>query len=408
MYRMFNNYGLNINGSPENNTITRFDMNDSHIDLNDPINDDPQIAAVVEKIKKGIDNSVSKNALPQNNNISKSSGNTVVYKSLPNVNLSQNDTHQGSAKVLVNTENVNKANEAEIVVKEPEPDNKIVEEVVENEVNVVTDGNKIEENKSETEEQKNKDGAEEPTEVPTVVPTEVPTVVPTEVPTVVPTVVPNEVPTVVPTEAPIAVQTEAPIAVQTEAPIAVPTEVQSEAPTAVPTEVPTVVPTEVPTEVPTKVPTEVPTEVPTKVPTTDVSTTTKGDKSPQSYAAMLKENRANLKSKTNNTNTLSEPIKNEIETLRRNKNLEKTEGGKRGKTHKRKQGAKSMKSIKNPKKHTIKKHVKTTSTLKRKQGGYNSKSFMSMKSKPEPLRRRKTIKKMKKQPKKKTRSSLFW
>ena len=123
---------------------------------------------------------------------------------------------------------------------------------------------------------------------------------------------------------------------------------------------------------------------------------------------MLKEKRANLKSKTNNTNTLSEPVKKELDTLRKNDNLKTTEGGKRGKTHKRKQGAKSMKSIKNPKKHTIKKHIKITSTQKRKQGGYNSKSLLSLKSKPEPLRRRKTIKKMKKQPKKKTRSSLFW
>jgi hypothetical protein len=125
---------------------------------------------------------------------------------------------------------------------------------------------------------------------------------------------------------------------------------------------------------------------------------------------VLKETRANLKNSSNSesTDTLSEPIKKEISTLRANDNLTPTVGGKRGKTHKRKQGVKSTRSIKNPKKHTIKKHVKKTSTLKRKIGGYNSKSFESFKSKPEPLRRRKTIKKMKKQPKKKTRSNLFW
>jgi len=89
-----------------------------------------------------------------------------------------------------------------------------------------------------------------------------------------------------------------------------------------------------------------------------------------------------------------------------------------GKTQK--QGVRSIK-----RKHTIKKHTSKSTTLKhknggkrllvsnkqslkRKHGGYNSKSLLSFKSKPEPLRKRKTIKKMKKQPKKKTRSSLFW
>jgi hypothetical protein len=438
MYRMFNNYGLNINGSPGNNTITRFDMNDSHIELNDPINDDPQIAAVVEKIKNGLgkSNSIS----PVNNadpsvtvkNSAVSAKDVAIVSEMfkttmgseyagneGNVNQILGAMPNGSIKKLINSmrsgsnvkdtlkgifdsmsnnvpediknmfteEKMDKINEAWF--------NKTTNEVEEKPVDPVIDAivNKIEENKSGTElklhdneqgavlEEENKSGA--------------------EVPTAVPIVGSNGESNGESNGKPTTVAEEAATTVAEEAATTVAEEQQKQATTVAAVDQ---------------------TTVSEEAAATSSDATTKASSDATSEAkpvsTKIKElNHVVPKSETvhqvNNGNLEPEKL-----SFAKKIELFNNKGVTGGKTQK--QGVRSIKQ-----KHTIKKRVNKPTTLKhknggkrllvskkqslkRKIGGYNSKSLLSFKSKPEPLRRRKTIKKMKKQPKKKTRSSLFW
>ena len=470
---MSNNYGLNINGVSGNNTITGFDMNGSHIELNDPINDDPQIAIVVEKIKNGLG---KPNSSSQVNIVSPSPQDPVTQTDVETVKKVVKGLLGDKQYISENVDNeINNMDQSslESMVKDMRKywrDNKITEAITslstnlpekikglfsnENINNITRDRLNTMKNEVDNQVKNNTlnpenigEAAVTPTSTEAVTPTSTEAVTPTsteadkaaenqkqEKEAVLPTAV---LPTaVLPTAVPPTAEGSADKAAENqkqEKEAVTPTSTEAVTPTAVADKaaenqkqavadkaaenqkqaVPVTEVSEDEAEAAPKIKDQAAAEqqkqavddvpVPAVPTSTAALTPAAVTKEPaKSYTEILKEKRANLNSKRDETNTLSKPIQIEIDTLRTNKNLKETIGGKRGKTQK--QGG--MRSIKNPKKHTIKKHVKKTSTLKRKHGGYNSKSFVS--AKPEPLRRRKTIKKMKKQPKKKTRSSLFW